>query len=134
TIQVSKAGVGFDTFVPEVEALATGEGSAVVRQRHLALAMAKHRNSIAGLGINVDRLVEVTSIREDSQFPEEALQIAARSETGGAQMAKLEATEAELTLQLLLAMEEREGYVEWQRSILNHRKQQPSVLIDQEKA
>jgi len=128
-----RTGIAFDGLIAAIEHIAGLEGS-TVRERHLVLAMAEHRTSLLELGVDVDRLVEVTTAREGSQFPEEALQIAALYPSDQAQAAQLAAAEVELTLETLLALDERNGSVEWKRSIFNDRKHRPGVLSSHQTA
>jgi hypothetical protein len=112
-------GLDYEGLIHEMEGLAQAEESTIVRERHLAKAMTSHAQSLREIGVNPDRLLEVTTIREGSQFPDEALRIAGIQPSNEAQARELTAAATELTLEQLMTMDERGTRVDWKRSIYN---------------
>ncbi len=112
-------GVDYDGLVQSMEELAEKDRSKIVRERHLAQALGVHANALKALGVNPERLIQVTTLREGSQAPEDAVRIAALHPSGETQERLVADAAAELRLEGLIALDERGGRVDWKRSIYN---------------
>ncbi len=124
-----RSGFFLEDWISGAEAAAGAEGTSIVRESHLAKAVAEWAQPLMALGITADGLIARTAERE--QAPPLVAGAKRSRIVGAARFEILEGAIAGRDLAELLALDERTGTVERKRSIFNL---DPGALADHEQA
>jgi hypothetical protein len=127
TRPATRSGFFLEDWISGAEAAAGAEGTQIVRESHLATAVAQWAQALTTLGIAADALVARTAEREESP----PLIAGAKHPriVGAARVGILEGAIADISIEQVLVLDERTGNVDRKRSIFNL---EPAALADQE--